>query len=197
MSELADPFAEEVGYIELMHVRDHAAVKPPGYKGKKNRWRCQVCGRGPFTLPHLGSPRSMNVLGSGSAGAFYGAKDMWTLRFVELLRKARVPKPLGSVRAEGLICFPDRIDRDQGNFRFMVEKALGDALQVRDSDDVPWLAKDNWSRYEFGNLRRHYEKGISYMLIRVWPSDEPLPDVAFDFMPPKVEDGVLALTRDP
>lgn len=185
---LQDPF-EEVGYVELMHVRDHAAVKPEGYTGKRNRWKCAQpgCKRGPFTLPHLGCPRSMNALGSGNPQAFYAAKQMWQDRFTELLHESKLPKPLGSVRAEGLICFPDRIERDQGNFKLMIEKALGDALQVRDADGVPWLPKDDWSRYEFGNLRRHYQKGVAYTLLRLYPSDEPLPDVALDFRPPAID----------
>jgi hypothetical protein len=60
------------------------------------------------------------------------------------------------VYVEGEMTFPDRHKRDQGNFRFIVEKALGDALQ-----QAGVIADDDWDSYEFGGLSKTYEKGVS------------------------------------
>jgi hypothetical protein len=164
----------EFGYVEVAHFRDHAAVKPAHVtKAQGKRWRCAVvgCGRGPGTVPHHGFPQSMNVGGSGNQMAFQSQKKMWQGLWIDRFREAGLPRPLGSVRVEGLLCFPDRRERDQGNFRYMLEKSIGDALQ-----EGGWLDRDDWSRYEFGNLRRTYQKGVAYTLLRLWPSDEELPD---------------------
>lgn len=186
-----DPFTGD-GYVELFHIRDHAYVKPPGSKAKYPR--CHVCGRGKWTLPHLGCPRSINVSSSRGYEAFMGAMKLWVPRYVELLADTALPRPCGSIKVEGLICFPDRKERDQGNFRGPIEKALGDALQTRMGDDnVPWLVNDNWSRFEFGDLRRHYQKDVSYTLLRLYPFDAELPEQALDFNPPVIEQTELAV----
>jgi hypothetical protein len=54
----------------------------------------------------------------------------------------------------GLCCFPDRIRRDQGNFRYFIEKALGDALVAGGWLEFGGLADDDWDHYEFGGMTR-------------------------------------------
>jgi hypothetical protein len=66
---------------------------------------------------------------------------------------------------EGQCTFPDRTRRDQGNHRFMLEKAMGDALVAGG-----WLEDDDWSRYEFGGLSAVYEKGVSRTRLMVFGS---------------------------
>jgi hypothetical protein len=68
------------------------------------------------------------------------------------------------VLVEGECTFPDRHRRDQGNHRFMVEKAMGDALTTGG-----YLEDDDWSRYEFGGLAHRYEKGVSRTRLLVFP----------------------------
>lgn len=157
----------ELGYTEIIHVRDHAFAKPHG--GGK-RALCQVCGKGRNHLVHLGQPKSMNALGSGNPMAFQAAKRMWGQRFVDLLVAAGLPRPVGYVQVTGVCCFPTRARRDQGNYRFMLEKAMGDALV-----EGRWLEDDDWSRYEFGNLSYAYAKDQSYTLLRLFPNDEARP----------------------
>ena len=60
--------------------------------------------------------------------------------------------------------FPNRIKRDQGNFRWMIEKALGDTLV-----GGGWLPDDTWDRYEFGGLTYKYEKGVSATRLMLFP----------------------------
>ena len=63
------------------------------------------------------------------------------------------------------MCFPTRVRRDQGNYRFILEKALGDALK-----EGGWLEDDNWALFEFGNLGYVYEKGRSWTEVVIFPS---------------------------
>jgi hypothetical protein len=68
------------------------------------------------------------------------------------------------VFAEGEVTFPSRIKHDQGNYRFMLEKALGDALQT-----VGVLQDDSWDFYSFGNLAATYEKGVRRTRLLLMP----------------------------
>jgi hypothetical protein len=52
-----------------------------------------------------------------------------------------------------------------GNYRVLLEKALGDALKVGG-----WLDDDDWSRYEFGGLAYAYERGVSRTRLIIFPS---------------------------
>jgi hypothetical protein len=63
------------------------------------------------------------------------------------------------------MCFPDRRRRDQGNHRFIVEKALGDALVAGG-----WLPDDTWEHYEFGGLAMRVERGESWTRLMLFPS---------------------------
>ena len=51
----------------------------------------------------------------------------------------RVPRGLASVKAKATIRFKQRRRRDEGNFRALLEKALGDVLQAGGylTDDTP------------------------------------------------------------
>ncbi len=60
--------------------------------------------------------------------------------------------------------FGDNAERDQGNYRVIVEKALGDAL-VRHG----YLSKDTWSRYEFGGLQAVHTPGRSWLRLMIFP----------------------------
>jgi hypothetical protein len=70
---------------------------------------------------------------------------------------------------EGEVSFGDGRDRDQGNHRVIVEKAVvGDAL-VRGG----FLPNDTWSRYEFGGLQWHDEPGVSRTRLLLFPLGWP------------------------
>lgn len=142
--------------FDLRHVRDHRFVKR-GEGGRKSPG-CAVCRRGKHVMVHVGTPLSLNDNGAAANSFGYqSAKKHWQERLVELMEEAGIPKPLQHVFAEGQACFPDSRDRDQGNYRFLIEKALGDALVAGG-----WLADDDWSRYEFGRLHYAYSKGDAW-----------------------------------
>lgn len=134
---------------------------------------------------------------TGKSWAYLRAKRMWGLIFRALLgheagTTAVVPKPgtkatmieipvnrdgelphgMARVLVEGAVTFPDRIRRDQGNYRSTIEKFLGDALV-----EGGWIPDDDWSHYEFGNLERRYEKGVRRVTLTMFPA-MPEPDVA-------------------
>lgn len=145
----------------IEHRRDHKFKPKPGQKVP----RCEICGRGKGNVAHVGTPKSLNVFASSRSEFVYlNAKQMWQDRITELLREQGV-EPFERVVVEGEVCFPDRQRRDQGNYRFILEKALGDALTKGG-----WLEDDDWSRYEFGNLAYHYAKGECWTKLILFPA---------------------------
>lgn len=157
---------DELQPVDLRHVQDH-----PYKKGEK-RGCCHLdfddfrCGRAKDAMIHVGVPQSLNVQSAGAKWHNYqSAKKNWSARLGELLEQSDLPRALGYVYVEGQVCFPDRRKRDQGNFRFLLEKSLGDTLV-----DLGYISDDDWSRYEFGNLRRTYEKGVSWTAVTLFPS---------------------------
>lgn len=146
--------------VEIELTQHHAYRKKPGRaKG------CAVCNEAKIHADHLGAPPSLNVLGSGSQWAYIAMKKAWEELLGSQLEMAGLPKGLSHVLVEGQCTFPDRHRRDQGNHRFMIEKALGDALVAGG-----WLIDDDWTRYEFGGLAAIYEKGVSRTRLVVFGS---------------------------
>lgn len=135
------------------------------YKRKPTRG-CAVCGEAKLHHDHLGAPTSFQAAtGSGNQFAYQAMKKAWESLCLEQLRQSGLPTELSRVFVEGEVTFPDRKRRDQGNHRFMLEKALGDAL-VRGG----WLQDDTWEEYEFGGLSAKYEKGVSRTRLMVFPT---------------------------
>lgn len=112
-------------------------------------------------------PPSMNdIIGQGSRWRYTVEKKKWG----KLLKQALIDTGLGRCRrmlVEGQVTFPTRIKHDQGNYRFMLEKALGDALQA-----AGVLEDDDWSSYEFGGLHATYEKGVRKTRLLLMPDYE-------------------------
>lgn len=138
-------------------------------EGFRRQHGCARCGRNKSDRAHFGAPPSYNAIGSGrgtGAAALVGAslKQAWQALFREALGETSLPKPLGYVLVEGTVTFPDRGRRDQGNFRVVIEKALGDALV-----EGGWLDDDDWARYEFGQLSMRVEAGVSATRLVVFP----------------------------
>ena len=147
--------------VELEIVRDHPFKRKPGKKRG-----CATCGAGKLDPAHLGAPPSMN---SGNHSmhpqAYQALKHAWQTVLTDALERTGLPTRLDRVMVEGECTFPDRGRRDQGNYRWMLEKALGDALVAGG-----WLEDDDWARYEFGGLAYRYEKGTSRLRLLVMPA---------------------------
>lgn len=147
--------------VEFTQRREcHFKRKPEGKRG------CARCGKPKGDLCHLGAPGSFNAFGSGAnIHVWQGLKKQWMGVFRAGLEAAGLPKGLGRVLAEGQVCFGTRQKRDQGNFRIVIEKALGDTLK-----EYGWLEDDDWERYEFGGLALEYVPGENWTRIMVFPS---------------------------
>lgn len=119
----------------------------------------------PVALDLDAVPPSLNAFGSGNRWKFITEKKAWQQRLLAQLADCGLPTGLKRIVVEGIITFPDRRRRDQGNYRFMIEKALGDALT-----QGGWLEDDDWTRYSFGGLEAVYEKGVRRTRLILFPA---------------------------
>jgi hypothetical protein len=158
-----DPAAGALEPAVIEWTRHHAFVKE-GKRGCGAVVGDRRCGKAKTHAEHQGAPPSLRILGSGDQFTYQAYKKVWQEVFIVLLEEADLPRPLARVVVEGEATFPDRRKRDQGNHRFFIEKALGDALT-----EGGWLEDDDWSRYEFGGLAWAYEKGVSRTRLMVFP----------------------------
>lgn len=99
-----------------------------------------------YRLVYDDVPPSMNTntIRSNWRG-FHNHKKRWQELLGMLLLKEQVPKGAAHVHATATIQFRVKRKRDEGNFRGLIEKALGDALQA-----VGVIADDTPEFYEFG-----------------------------------------------
>lgn len=152
-----DPASRYIEPVEIEVVRHHPFAK-------RQTRGCATCGRAKTHPEHQGAPPSMNVLGSGNQFAYQALKSAWQEILIAKLEEADFPRPCGRVVVEGEVTFPDRRKRDQGNHRFFLEKALGDALTAGG-----WLVDDDWGRYEFGGLSAVHEAHVSRTRLVLFP----------------------------
>lgn len=131
----------------------------------QRRLGCATCGRAKSWTGHLGAPESFNAMAGRDPNVYRDAVKRWAEKLAPLLADSGLPTGLGRVVVEGEVSFGDNAERDQGNYRVIVEKALGDAL-VRGG----YLSSDTWSRYEFGGLQRRDEPGVSRTRLLLFPS---------------------------
>lgn len=147
--------------------------KPPGSKVHrpkktatcpfKRQNGCATCGKAKNDPDHVGAPESFNIFASGGWEAYQSAKQRWHKVLMPLLLASGLPRGLGGVLVEGECSFGDDRERDQGNHRVVIEKALGDVLQ-----EGEWLSKDKWDVYEFGNLTLN-EEGVNRIRLTLFP----------------------------
>jgi len=101
------------------------------------------------TLEVPAAPPSLNQIGYRSHWSVgRKAKREWEQMLGTALMVARVPRGLAAVSATAEIRFKQRRRRDSGNFRALIEKALGDILQ-----QGGWLEDDTPEHYSFGAVQ--------------------------------------------
>lgn len=102
-----------------------------------------------FTLSYSDVPPSLNRMATrGSHWKVTSAKRRWQAILTDLLTyDAGTPQaPYGRVCASAVLSFPVTRRRDSGNFSWLLEKALGDAL-------VPqWIVDDTAERFSFAGV---------------------------------------------
>lgn len=100
-------------------------------------------------------PPSLNRLsGHHYKGKYAGAKQRWEGILAMMFMVGKVPRKLSRVEVTAELTFPDKRTRDEGNFRMMLEKALGDALKKGG-----WLPDDGADMYSFGGVTFNPERG--------------------------------------
>jgi hypothetical protein len=141
----------------------------------QRRLGCATCGQPKSWAGHLGAPESFNAMAGRDPNIYRAAVDRWADALGPLLVSSGLPMGLGRIVVEGEVSFGDGRDRDQGNHRVIVEKAVGDAL-VRGG----YLPNDTWSRYRERRWRgRGLRRSIHQRAARhghpVHPSDGARP----------------------
>lgn len=100
-----------------------------------------------YTLTMHSTPPSLNAFGSGDRRRYHRMKKALQEDLGNLLMYEKVPRGLRVVTASAVLRFPTRRGRDEGNYRFLIEKALGDALEKGG-----WLPNDTPEHYTFGRV---------------------------------------------
>ena len=110
------------------------------------------------------TPPSLNVIaGRGSRFAFTNAKKQWERDLGILLMAERLPRGLARVEASAVLTFSTRRRRDTGNYRALLEKALGDCLTAGG-----WLPDDTPEHYDFGALTFAEGAARTTVELRCW-----------------------------
>jgi hypothetical protein len=147
--------------VEIVIQQGHPYAKKPDGPNGERRPGCATCNRAKLHVDHLGAPPSMNEGGGGGAmdwRKYQGIKKAWMAVLASKLAEARVG-------------FPTRTKRDEGNVRWMIEKALGDALVVGG-----WLEDDCFfpvRRYSFGGMEAVHTPGSSSVRLVLFPTLAP------------------------
>jgi hypothetical protein len=116
------------------------------------------------TLVLEATPPSLNAIaGRGSRHAFSRAKRRWQADLATMLMVRAVPRGLSRVEATALLTFPTRRRRDEGNFRVLLEKALGDALV-----EGAWLSDDVPEHLTFGSVTFGEGRPCTRVYLRYW-----------------------------
>jgi hypothetical protein len=106
------------------------------------------------------TPPSLNSMGTrGSRHIVTRAKQAWQEDLGRMLKVIRQPRDLQEVHATAVLRFPSRRDRDEGNFRWLLEKALGDALVPR------YLPEDTPDHYRFKGVDFDPERGPALTVV--------------------------------
>jgi hypothetical protein len=109
-----------------------------------------------------GTPPSINNLSHAHWTRWRREKQAWEGFCMIALLHRRVPKGLGAAHATASLRFPARRRRDEGNFRAILEKALGDALH-----GGGWIEDDTPEFFTFGELVFERETGEAVTRIKL------------------------------
>lgn len=115
--------------------------------------------QGKITIEIPRTPPSLNENAGGHAkgkASFAKAKKDWQRELEQELMAAgaNLPRGCAMVEVTAALRFGTKRPRDEGNFRALLEKALGDALV-----NGRWLIDDTADRFRFPRLEIEEEKG--------------------------------------
>ena len=112
------------------------------------------------TIEVRDAPVSLNRARGAHWSVFRKEKQRWQDQFEGLLMAISLPRGLAHVHATAVIRFPVRRPRDEGNFRWMLEKALGDALT-----NGRWLADDTPEHFTTGAVTFEKDPGAKRTVV--------------------------------
>lgn len=153
--------------IELYQDHPFKKKTPDPVTGRK-RIGCAECGKAKTHRNHLGAPPSLNAGGTGIDWTVYSnLRDGWKAMFEEALRGSGL-EPCEAISVEAQIGFADRRTRDEGNVRWLIEKALGDVLVEHGylPDDSIFPVR----RYSFGGVTGVLSPRRSFLRLTLFPS---------------------------
>lgn len=118
-------------------------------------------------LEYDGTPPSLNALAYKHWRKFHRVKQEWqgifeVLLMEQPLERSRIKPPYVRAFASAVLRFPNRRRRDEGNYRAMIEKALGDALV-----NGGWLDDDTADHFRVGEVTFDPEPGPSNITVVV------------------------------
>lgn len=148
--------------VQFEVVLDHVYKSKGG--GKKG---CAVCGESKYHRGHMGRPPTLNHAMGMDWRGWRRLKEAWQQLMHDGVESTGLQKGLDAVMVECTLCFPRRGGRDEGNLRWLPEKALGDALV-----EGEWLPDDTFwpvPRYQFGPLVGRHTPGHESMIIVLMP----------------------------
>lgn len=112
------------------------------------------------------TPPSLNKLGArGAPRQFHRTKRRWqgmleshltavSSGYGGMRPEDRLPRPSERITASAVLSFPTNRRRDEGNYRSMLEKALGDALT-----NGGWLTDDTPEHFRFDRVEFEHRPG--------------------------------------
>lgn len=108
-----------------------------------------------LTLVYEDVPPSFNVVGARQGGiAFHRQKKRWQGIFEDLMLATGFPRDWEEIVCSAELQFPEKRKRDEGNFRVLIEKALGDALV-----NGGWIEDDDYEHYRFERVKFSQQPG--------------------------------------
>lgn len=99
-----------------------------------------------YELKLPGTPPSLNTTKGQHWARAQKVKKEWEGMIYICLLEEHVPKDISRVQATATLYFTTERRRDEGNYRPVLEKALGDALQLG------WLDDDTPDKFRFGDI---------------------------------------------
>jgi hypothetical protein len=125
---------------------------------------CARCGKARKDPDHFGAPDTFNAFAGRDPMIYRSQLAAMEEMLSPLIAASGLPKGLDYVLVEGRVSFGDGRERDQGNHRVLLEKALGDVLEADG-----YLPSDSWDHYEFGGFQREEVAGVSRVSLMLFP----------------------------
>jgi hypothetical protein len=184
MSEWRPYVGPELGMFEFTVQRRCVFEKKPAKKKG-----CARCGLPALHPDHLGLPPSINEAVGKDRMTYLRAKEAWHRVLGEGLVRCGLPRGLESVQVEMRVGVPIYREQDEGNRRWLVEKAFGDTLvggyvrtRTVNKETVKelvipggWLVSDSafpLVRYSMGAVTFEHTPGEASTTLTVFPSCE-------------------------